>query len=221
MWTRFFPIFRSLQEVLHKDQILGRIHRVICDFSLPMDPENLPAASRLRDPALGAGSLLDIGIYSLTWGLCCIEPDTTVEPAISSSQVLLDGIDVQSTVVLTYPQTRKMAILTSSMYAQSPRAFARIEGANGVIRIEGPAASVPERFVATLGDGDAEGKGEEKVYEFDKPGQGFYYEADAVALDIAAGRTENEIMPHAETLRLLGIMDGVRKRDGAVFPQDG
>ena len=220
MWTRFYPLFQSLQNILHKELLLGSIHRVFCDFSLPMEPDSLPATSRLKDPALGAGSLLDIGIYSLTWGLCCLEPDTTVDPAIDSAQILLDGIDVASTVVLTYPKTRRQAILTSSMYTRSPRAFARIEGAKGFIRVEGPAASVPARFVATFGHGEEEEK-EEKVYEFDKAGQGFYYEADAVALDIAAGRTENATMPHAETLRVLRIMDGVRRKGGAVFPQDG
>ena len=58
------------------------------------------------------------------------------------------------------------------------------------------------------------------MYEFEKPGRGFYWEADAVAHDLEAGRKENETMPWAETMRMMRIMDGVRKRGGARFPVD-
>jgi hypothetical protein len=43
-------------------------------------------------------------------------------------------------------------------------------------------------------------------------GKGLFYEADAVACDIAAGRVENAIMPWDETLRVLALMDGIRAR---------
>jgi hypothetical protein len=45
---------------------------VILAFDL--DITSLPSESRYTDPALGAGSLLDIGIYSLTWGLVSLDP---------------------------------------------------------------------------------------------------------------------------------------------------
>lgn len=41
-----------------------------------------------------------------------------------------------------------------------------------------------------------------------------------MALDIAAGRTESPIMPWAETLRVMEIMDEARRQGGARFPQD-
>lgn len=37
------------------------------DFGNYMPLESLPTSSRLRDPALGAGALLDVGIYTLTY----------------------------------------------------------------------------------------------------------------------------------------------------------
>jgi PHD/YefM family antitoxin component YafN of YafNO toxin-antitoxin module len=49
---------------------------------------------------------------------------------------------------------------------------------------------------------------------------GFYWEADAVAVDIVEGKRENAIMLHAETLRLMKIMDEIRRQGGARFPQD-
>ena len=56
---------------------------------------------------------------------------------------------------------------------------------------------------------------------FEKPGRGPYYEPDAVAIDIAAGRTESDTMLLAETSRMMKLMDGIRLRGGARFPQDG
>ncbi|KAF2011384.1 hypothetical protein BU24DRAFT_426461 [Aaosphaeria arxii CBS 175.79] len=49
----------------------------------------------------------------------------------------------------------------------------------------------------------------------------FFYEADAVAVDIAQGRGENGVMPLGQTVRMLGFMDAVRRDAGLVYPQDG
>ena len=63
---------------------------------------------------------------------------------------------------------------------------------------------------------------EEKILTFEEieGGKGFYYEADAVAVDILNKRLESEIMPLGESLRVLEIMDQIRKGGGAEFPQD-
>lgn len=185
-----------------------------------MDVRNLPADSRLKNPALGAGSLLDIGIYSLTWGLVCLDPgvgEKAETPKVVSSQTLVDGIDVTSSMMLYYPSTGRQGILTSTTQTKTDTTFARIEGSKGVIKIEGPAGSAPESFTVILkGDEAAQGK----KYDFEKPGRGFYWEADACALDIQAGRTEDETMPWAEKVRVMEIMDKVRREGGARFPVD-
>lgn len=62
MWTRFFPAVTKIKQFLHEEQRLGKIYRVFCDFGLDIDIPSLPDSSRYKDPALGAGSLLDIGI---------------------------------------------------------------------------------------------------------------------------------------------------------------
>lgn len=67
MWTRFFPLVYDLQDKLFKDKILGTPKRLFCDFSIPMDFDKMSADSRNMDPKMGAGPLLDIGIYSITW----------------------------------------------------------------------------------------------------------------------------------------------------------
>ena len=55
---------------------------------------------------------------------------------------------------------------------------------------------------------------------FEHEGMGLYYEADAVALDIQAGRVQSSTMPLSESRRILSIMDDIRRSAGVVFPQD-
>ncbi|KAM5345648.1 hypothetical protein ACJ41O_011509 [Fusarium nematophilum] len=217
MWTRFFPLVQTLQRLVHEDKVIGDVVRVFCDFAMNQHVENLGPESRLKNPALGAGSLLDIGIYSLTWGLLNLDPgvgDKAQRPKIAASQTLVDGVDVATSMILLYPDG-KQGILTSNVSVKTPAGFCRIEGRGGHIVVEGFAASVPQSFTVYT-----EEQPEGKKYEFERPGKGFYWEADAVATDIAAGKTESDVMPWAETVRVLEILDEVRRQGGATFPQD-
>lgn len=196
--------------MIHREKVIGDVHRVFCDFGLVIDLDSLPATSRLKDPALGAGALLDIGVYSLTWGLLGLDEGiagTALKPQVFSAQSISQGIDVATSIVLHYPQNGRQGILTSTMKTKSDPVFARIEGSHGTILIEGIATSVPHRFTVIPSDATAE----RQVYDAPpKVGKGFFYEADAVARDIAAGRVENATMPWGETLRVLALMDGIR-----------
>jgi predicted dehydrogenase len=232
MWMRFFPLMQSLQKMLHEDKVIGDIHRAFCDFGLDMDIASLGPESRLKNPALGAGTLLDIGIYSLTFGLITLDSglgQTAEMPKIVAAQTLSDTIDIASSIVIHYPSTGRQGILTSTALAKTSEVFCRIEGTEGYITVEGPAASCPSSFTVysklngcskgdvtgSFGDGPKVRK-----FQFENPGRGFFWEADAVALDIAAGRTESTVMPWAETIRVMEIMDEVRRQGGARFPQD-
>lgn len=235
MWTRFFPIVQKLQELLHKDEIIGDVSRTFADFSLDMPLQELPPTSRLRDIKLGAGSLLDIGIYSLTWALLTLEsPRASSQLQIKASQTLLEGVDVSSSALLYYPDTGKQGIVTSSLLHKTDDVFARVEGTRGTLFLSGDAGSMPNKITVSQKPLDA-GKdmGDKKAgcsdvskhertlkFEEDCGGRGFYYEADAVALDISAGRKESEIMPLDETLRVMQILDEIRVQGGGRFPQD-
>ena len=203
MWTRFFPIVRTLQNLLHNEKRLGTIYRTFCDFGLDIDIPSLPDDSRYKDPALGAGSLLDIGIYSLTWGLMTLSDqvgDDAEDPEVISTQTLANGVDTDTSVLLHYTSTGRQGICTSTTNFESKGSFARIEGSKGDIIMFGTTAASPKSFTF-----NPKKKGMVEHYSIGKPGRGFYWEADAVAHDLKAGRTQNEIMPWAETLRMMRI----------------
>jgi predicted dehydrogenase len=219
MWTRFFPAVLALQEVVHRDRVIGDVQRVFADFSLEQDIAGRPAGHRLKDPALGAGSLLDIGVYAVTWGLLGLDTPPTEgaereKPKVLAAQSLSDGVDVATSIILLFDNGRQGIITSHSNYITAEN-FCRIEGTEGTIYVNGPAAPIPSSFTIKKKGG------EEKTYSFEKPcGRGFYYEADAVALDIAAGKKQSSLIPLSETVRVMEILDEARRQGGARFPQD-
>ncbi|KAL3434871.1 hypothetical protein BDV09DRAFT_185479 [Aspergillus tetrazonus] len=189
MWTRFHPLVSKLKHVLFQEKEIGDV----------------------RHPAMGAGSLLDIGIYALTWGLLTLESDPakSERPRVVAAQTLRDGVDIATSFILHYPSTGRQGILTSTTEARTPEIFMRIEGSNGYITVEGIAASAPRAFTVYP-----------RRYDFELEGMGFYFEADAVAKSISQGKLENEVMSHSETVRVLEILDEIRTQGGARFPGD-
>ncbi|KAL4761724.1 Gfo/Idh/MocA family protein [Aspergillus foveolatus] len=224
MWTRFHPLVSKLKHMLFQEKAIGDVRRTFCDFGLDKDIASLPNTSRLRDPAMGAGSLLDIGIYALTWGLLTLESDseTGERPRVVAVQTLRDGIDIATSFILHYPSTGRQGILTSTTEARTPEIFMRIEGSNGYITVEGIAASAPRAFtvypkVESRSSG-AVAAADGRRYDFELEGMGFYFEADAVAKSISQGKIENEVMSHSDTVRVLEILDEIRTQGGARFP---
>lgn len=212
----------KFQKLIHVDKAIGTPKRAVFDFGLDMPLQNASATSRLCDINLGAGSLLDIGIYTLAWAAMALHRNPSEdnpasdeeEPIVTSSLTLNRGIDEMSTVVLSYPKSQAQAICSSTYLYKSAAEFGRVEGTEGSIHIYGRVASRPNSLVLRR-----KGK-EERVFDFDFHGWGFFYEADAVAKNIRKGEKENETMPLKETLRILTMIDQVRQQNGMKYPQD-
>lgn len=67
VWTRFFPLTRSIQDFVRSGR-LGTIKRVYTDLSFWNDVEaEFGTEHRMVNMQLAGGALLDLGIYSLTW----------------------------------------------------------------------------------------------------------------------------------------------------------
>lgn len=207
--TRFFPATKELQRLIHADKVIGDVSAVWVDFGLFQPIKGRDPASRTASKRLGAGALLDIGIYSLTWTSVVLDAVPNVRPNVSANMIFSehedpnDRVDEQVTVILQYPEQRTQAICTASLLYKSPEIFARIERSKGSISVGGPAAAKPGFFVVKVRDD------EERKLDFPVEGKGFHYEADAVALDIRAGRLENETCPLSTTQTILSRMNGV------------
>lgn len=227
MWLRHRPLVTALRDLLFKDRVIGETFRTFADFSLFVDIPILPATSRYKDVRLGAGTVLDIGIYSLTWAFLTLDPHApgnSEMPEIVAKQTHQDGIEVMSNVILQYPSTGRQGIVSSTTMS-GPRSniFCRIYGTEVYIEIEGTEASIPKSFTVYQ-----TGKGmnydvtalQGRKYVFASPARGFIYEADNTAVDIAAGLKESTVMPWKETIRVMAIMDEIRRQGGTKYPQD-
>lgn len=115
---------------------------------------------------------------------------------------------------MKYPKTNRIGILTASLRARRREEFLRVEGGKGVITVSGPGCSVPRKLKIQV-DGE-----EEREVEYENEGAGFYFEADAVAKDILEAKKESAIVPLEETVRMMRVMDDIRKQGGVEYPQD-
>ena len=113
MWMATNPVVRTVLRLLAEGGH-GRPLQVHADLGFPVRAE---PTDRLLDPALGAGALLDMGIYPLTLAhLVLGEPESLVAVAALSES----GIDLDVAIAGRY-RDGATAALTASMTAQSPR----------------------------------------------------------------------------------------------------
>lgn len=220
VWTRFFPSVQLIRKYIFEDKVLGDVHKLNADFSMDMGISSLPTSSRARDINLGAGATLDIGIYSVTYGRILLDDKIGKQATKFQTKSFLtidltDKVDHISTIIIQY-ENGKQGILTSSNLTNGPTSFVRLEGTKGCLEMWSDNPARPKNFKITFFD-------ESKpaiVFEEKNDYNGFIYEANAVAKDIAAGKLESDVVPPAESLLVMDIMDKARFENGLKYPQD-
>ncbi|PSR88637.1 hypothetical protein BD289DRAFT_366910 [Coniella lustricola] len=229
MWLRHRPMVADLRRLLYGEgggpKAIGDVFRATADFQMYIDMKALPATSRYKNLELGAGSLLDIGIYSLTWGILMLDPQppsAPEDPKIMAAQSFVDGIEVTTSVILQYPSSGRQGLIlsTTERRGAKPGVIVTIDGTDGFVEVQGNVPSHPEAFTVYPKWEDGADKPQGKRYDYKQAAQGFIYEADNTALDLAAGRKESSIMPWSETIRVMEIMDEIRRQGGTKYPQD-
>ncbi|KAI1075587.1 hypothetical protein F5B20DRAFT_559510 [Whalleya microplaca] len=224
MWLRHRPLIADLRKLLYGDKVIGDVFCTRSDFQVYIDIAGLPSTSRLKDLELGAGSLLDIGIYPLSWALLTLDPNLPSNPEtpkILAAQSFQDGIEVTTSTILHYASSGRQGVVTSTTNRKKGKSqiVATIEGIDGFVEVEGAAPSHPASFTV-YPRWTSDEKPEGKKYDYAQTAQGFIYEADNTALDIASGKKESSIMPWSETVRVMEIMDEIRRQGGTKYPQD-
>lgn len=217
VWTRFFPIIKELKDHVHGKKTIGEVSRIVMDFSIDMNIDKLGPESRLKNPKFAGGALLDVGIYNLTYWRLFLDSElgqNAVQHEVLSSQIIKDGIDVQTDVVIKQ-KDNKLASLTNSFYNKSEFVFARIDGELGSIYIGGDFSSEPRYYKIVFKD---ENTPDIEKHVSKGAINGLIHESDAVAKDIAEGKIQNDLMPWDESLLVMKTMDDIRKANGLRFP---
>jgi predicted dehydrogenase len=203
-WTRFLPSTGRVLEIVQSGKI-GEVRHIKSDFGVfrEFDPNH-----RAFNKKLGGGSLLDIGIYPvfltlLLWG----EPDgITCVPHIGPT-----GVDESLALTFQYSDGR-IATLFSSFTVNST-VETNICGTKGRIKMN-RMWHCPVPIELTTGEERHE------LIDFDYVGNGYNYEAEEVVRCLQSGKKESDILPLGFSVRLIRLLDRIRKEMGLVYDAD-
>ena len=208
LWTRFLPIYGVVQEWL-KAHAIGKIHAIQSSFCFASQYD---ADSRLYNPALAGGSLLDIGIYNVAMSRWVIEQALGTCPAplsIHADAVLAPtGVDQRVTASMAFPGG-----ITSQFICSFDTC------ADNTLRIFGERGSIclPQFWEATQATLQRNGESPHVVHAALRI-NGFEGEIEESIRCIRAGLTQSPQMPHSETLAIVTCLDSIRQQVGVCYP---
>jgi predicted dehydrogenase len=216
MWTACHPTIGALRRRLAAGEFgTPRHFHAELGFLVQAD-----ASDRMFDPALGASALLDMGIYPLTVAHLLFGEAESLRAVGETRSASGGTFDLDVAIVGRYPGG-VLATMTASMTSWSSRAAA-IATDRG--RIDLDDFHHPSRAVFTpiapITDWTAEEAPTEPVEiepEGDLIGRGYGNEIAEVGRCLRAGLRESPLVPHEQTLALLGQMDDVRRQVGVNF----
>jgi predicted dehydrogenase len=204
LWTRFHPSIAKLQEIIASG-LIGDIKHVVADFGFKAEYDE---EARWFNPHLTGGSLLDIGIYPLFISKLLLGQPLEMK---ATGVMAPSGVDMNCSIATKYASGATASLF--STFAAQTDTTCTVYGTLGKIYMH-------PRFHETKGMTLTIYGGEEIVMETERLGWGYSYEADAVQVDLHAGRTENAWMSHQFSQELMGLLDEIRSQIGLTYPNE-
>ncbi|HEY0165465.1 MAG TPA: Gfo/Idh/MocA family oxidoreductase [Jatrophihabitans sp.] len=202
MWMRTNPLIRKAQELVAGSAI-GELVSVRAELGLgrPFD-----AAHRLYDLANGGGALLDLGIYPVTFGWIFLGRPQSV--ALTGA-LAPTGSDATVAMQWSYPDGRDAQLWCSAPVKAPFRAL--VVGTEGWIRTEG-------RFyrpsALTVMTGGLESRIDDPL---GAETNGYGPEIAEVSRCLRAGETESPLVPAADTIAIMELLDDARAHLGVRY----
>ena len=195
MWTWFLPAVRKAKEWVDSGRI-GELRHIKAElgYPKPYDPY-----SRLYDPSLAGGCLLDMGIYPIAIARYFTEKSPDAIHVVSRHAS--NGVDDDVAMLFNYDNC--IATLATSFRCKLPNT-AYIIGTEGYIAIP-HGWSARECHLYAM---------HERIDSFtdNRRGSGFEFQIEAVSNDILQGRKESAVVTHTASLAFQQDMDRVREK---------
>ena len=200
IWTRYMPSRKMIDDIISSG-VIGEVTAVIANLNYAISE-----VERIRKPELAGGALLDVGVYTINFASMVLGDKLK---DVQATAIFREGVDMLDTIAMVFEGDR-MATLQCGAREISDR-MGSIFGTKGYIQVQN--INNPEKI--TVFD-----KEHKEVAVYLPPAQitGYEYEVEACARAIAQGEKECLEMPHDETVRVMGIMDGIRKSWGYEIP---
>lgn len=205
LWTRFLPHYLKVREMIAEGK-LGELKGVLANFGFK-PPE--PVSPRLYEPALGGGSLLDIGIYPVFLAQSILGVPDSITAKMDPAYT---GVDEQCSMVFHYKNGMTASLF--STLASNLETDADIFGTKGRIRLTNrfyePSATIqyyPDIITSRT------------IISIEKePGWGYQHEIRHVNECLQKGLTESPVWTLDDTLNLMKTLDAVRNIIGLKYP---
>ena len=156
--------------------------------------------SRLFDPILGGGSLLDIGIYPLYMSLLLIGKPTKIQASLRYTK---SGVDASCSVLLSYANKETASLFSS--FETFTDVKCEIYGTKGRIII--PTNFHEQSHHKIMIEGLAD-----QLVQSEKIGYGYFHEIEHVNECLYQGLEESYLMPLKMSMNLIELMDEIRSK---------
>lgn len=185
--------------------------------------DSINPASRLFNPELGGGGILDVGTYAvsgcrLVAGAAVGKPFEDPVKVLGAGRIGESGVDEWAAAVLEFP-SGLVAQVSSSIRAGLDNVI-EVYGSTGKITVPNPWAADRRRPVT--GKIIVESGGKRVEHECPATVTTYALEADVVGRAIAAGKQEADApaMTWADSLGNLAVLDRWREQIGLVYPDE-
>ena len=203
IWTRYQPAVGIVRGLIDSGRIgTPRLVTATLGYSMGDKP-------RIMRPDLCGGALLDLGVYALNFVRMFFDADiATIESQCVKSAT---GMDLTNAISLVLSDG-VLCNLQSSAACVGDN-IGVIAGTDGNLIIDN--INNPQKITVNTHD-------REFVEDIHVPKQitGYEYQFLACRKALADGLLEPREMPHAETLYIMQLMDGLRKKWGVHYPMD-
>ncbi len=203
IWTRYLPMSKTINEIIDSG-VIGNVKLLTANLGY-----FISHSDRIVNPALAGGALLDVGVYPLNFAAMVLGDKIAKSSSICT---LTDtGVDASGNVTLCF-EDKTMAVLYFSAVAQTNRQGI-VYGDKGTLVVEN--INNPESIRIYNLD-------REEIASYPAPKQitGFEYQVKSVINTIENGLVECPEMPHSEIIRIMKLMDGLRKEWGVIYPAE-
>lgn len=193
IWTRYMPSRKMINDIIESG-VIGEVTAVTANLSYTVSH-----VERIRKPELAGGALLDVGVYPINFASMVLGDKVKY---VKATAIFQNGVDILDSIAMVFEGDR-MATLQCGAREISDR-MGSIFGTRGYMQVQN--INNPEKITVF----DTEHK-EVASYVVPEQISGYEYEVESCMKAIQEGKLECPEMPHAETIRIMKIMDDIRK----------
>ncbi len=213
MWTRFFPAYQRALALLAAGEI-GALTYLSAEIGFR---SRAGAESRLFDPALAGGALLDVGVYPVALALDCFGGQPEQIGALA--HLGATGVDERVAMQFGFAGGARLTAAKCPHALASLRCSIRDEmaggahlmGERGEITLHAPWWACQRLTLRRDGQAAQE-------LDFPAVAEGYEYQLEEFARLLREGERESARLTLAESLAIMDTLDAVRAEIGLRYP---